>query len=345
MAFREAIRKLWPRAPQATINGIAEVANDVFRDTGLTTPLLQAHFLAQISHECGAGTIVRENMNYTAQRLMQIFGVGVHSAAITSGEAAALAHHPEQIAERVYGLGNPKKAKELGNTRPGDGWKFRGNGMLQLTGGGSHKHIGDITGFDLYDHPEMLEDPATSFRVAAVEFKALNCIPAAQADNVVLVTKRVNGGKNGLAERTVWLRKWKEALNGIEPEVQEPRGAPTKDADVVPAGLLSTRTGQIGTATGVVTAVSAGAQVVSAVNTTTTAVQTATDTISSVSGTVGAVKDAHDQIITVYQVAKPFLGLTPQIWGVLAIGFGVAALFGLAGILWYRHVKIRDQGE
>ena len=339
-SFPEALRKLWPRAPQTTIGGIVQVYRDVFRDTGLTSPLLQAHFMAQISHECGAGTIVRENMNYSATRLMQIFGVGVHSAAITSEEASRIAHHPEQIAERVYGLGNPKKARELGNTRPGDGWIFRGNGMLQLTGGASHKHIGDITGFDLYDHPEMLEDAATSFRVAAVEFKALNCIPAAQADNVTLVTKRVNGGKNGLAERTVWLRKWKEALDGIEPPAQEPRGAPVKDADAAPAGLLSTRTGQIGTATGVVTAVSAGAQVVSAVNTTTTAVQTATDTIS---GTVGAVKGAHDQILTVYQVAKPFLGMTPQTWGAVAIGFGIAALIGVCGILWYRHVKIRDQ--
>jgi predicted chitinase len=65
----------------------------------------------------------------------------------------AIAHHPEALAERVYGLGNPTKAKELGNIEPGDGYRCRGAGMLQLTGRGAHRRIGAKTGFDLAGNP------------------------------------------------------------------------------------------------------------------------------------------------------------------------------------------------
>lgn len=220
-----ALRSLWPRAPQNTITAIANTSDDVFREEGIKTPLEAAHFMAQISHECGGGTIVRENMNYSAKRLMEIFGVGKHSAKVTQEEANRLAGHSEQIAERVYGLGNPSKARELGNTQPGDGYKFRGNGMLQLTGRASHKRIGEMIGVDLEGHPEMLENPATSFKVAAAEFVALKCLPPADADDVRLVTRRVNGGANGLAERTVWLRKWKKCLDGVDEPAWAPRAA------------------------------------------------------------------------------------------------------------------------
>jgi hypothetical protein len=79
MLTQDILRRLWPRAPASTVAAIARTAENVFASTGINTPLRQAHFLAQISHECGAGTIVRENMNYSARRLMEIFGVGRHS--------------------------------------------------------------------------------------------------------------------------------------------------------------------------------------------------------------------------------------------------------------------------
>lgn len=231
MLTAEMLRRLWPRAPQAKIDAIVRVAPAIFAEYGFATPLRVAHFLAQDSHENGAGTIVRENMNYSAPRLMQIFGQGHHSAAVTPAEAEQIAHHPEAIAERVYGLGNPKKARELGNTRPGDGWRYRGNGDLQTTGRNSHRDIGAKIGVDLEGNPEQLQDPEISFRCAAAEFVALNCLPAADEDNVVLVTRRVNGGTNGLAERTTWLKRWKQALP------QFPDALPAADeADHAPRG-------------------------------------------------------------------------------------------------------------
>jgi putative chitinase len=75
------------------------------------------HFMAQIGHECGLFTIRRESMTYTTvARILEIFGVGHHSAKVTRAEAPGLVRQPKKLAERVYGVGNPRMAKKLGNT-------------------------------------------------------------------------------------------------------------------------------------------------------------------------------------------------------------------------------------
>lgn len=232
MLTRAILKKMWPRAKADFVNGVADAAPAVFGTFNLTTPLRIAHFMAQISHESGGGTIVRENMNYSAERLFEVFGVGHHSARVTRDEADQLAHNPEAIAERVYGLGNPKKARELGNVDPGDGWKYRGGGLLQLTGRASYRKLGQVAGVDLESDPDLIADPAVSLKVAAAEFKQLGCLPYCDKDDVRQVTRRVNGGTNGLSERAEWLRRWKVALPDLpdedpaedEPQ-QDPRGA------------------------------------------------------------------------------------------------------------------------
>jgi len=254
MLTRDILARLWPHAPAHKIDGILSVADDVLRRYSINTPLRLAHFMAQISHENGAGTIARENMNYSAGRLMEVFGQGHHSASVTPAEAARLAHRPEYIAERVYGLGNPKKAHELGNTRPGDGWRFRGGGDLQATGGRTYQWLTGICGVDLYVDPDKIADPAIAFRTAAAEFQALNCLSAADRDDVVLVTRRVNGGRNGLAERKAWLRRWKVALpqfSDKDPEPDEPAQAPRHAPPEPPPKRMASSTignAQIGTA-------------------------------------------------------------------------------------------------
>ncbi len=225
MLTKAVLKKMWPTAAATKINAIAKVAPAVLSEFDIDDPLVVAHLMAQISHENGGGTIIRENMNYSAPRMLEIFGVGHHSAKVTPAEAERIQHKPKEIAERVYGLGNPKKAKELGNTKVGDGYRFRGGGDLQLTGGDSYRRVGDLIGVDLYNKPEQLDDPAISFRCAAAEFVKLNCVKPALDDDVEMVTKRVNGGYNGLAERKVWLRKWKAALAEI-PTPAEPPPAP-----------------------------------------------------------------------------------------------------------------------
>lgn len=159
------------------------------------------HFFANIHHESGGFTIVRENMNYTAPRIMEVFGVGRHSAKVTVAEAGRLAGNPWELAERVYGLGNPKKAKELGNTRPGDGWLFRGGGALQITGGADYKRYG---GQELYDNPDLIGESAYYFTTAVREFDAKNIWAKAKdlsEASIRAVCKAVNGGYNGLEDR------------------------------------------------------------------------------------------------------------------------------------------------
>src|SRR5262245_36012267 len=103
MLTRPMLETLWPRAKPAKIEGILSVSADVLKAAQVNTPLRLAHLMAQISHENGGGTIVRENMNYSASRMLQIFGG--KSAYVTPQEASALAGRPQAIAERVYGLG------------------------------------------------------------------------------------------------------------------------------------------------------------------------------------------------------------------------------------------------
>lgn len=342
MLTTEIMRRMWPRAPVATVDAIVQHHEEVFEAFEIDTPLRVAHFMAQISHECGRGTIVRENMNYSAQRLLEVFGVGKHSAGITPDQARAIEHRPQLIAERVYGLGNPKKAKELGNTRPGDGYRYRGNGMLQLTGGASHEHIGALTGYDLYNNPEWLEDPATSFRVAAAEFKALKCLPAADADDVTLVTRRVNGGRNGLAERTVLLRQWKTVLPEIETPVRLPRGAP----DPEQKSLVSSKIMQGATGTAASIAAAAASKVAENANTHTSTISLSdvADKVQQASDAVTTISAVKDNAVAVVQVAKPFMGLMPGTWSLIAVvALGVAAVC-VGWTIWERYKKMRDQG-
>jgi putative chitinase len=275
--------------------------------------------MAQVSHECCAGRLVREDMNYHAEQILEVFGVGHHSAKVTPAEADRLAHHPEALAERVYGLGNPVMAKKLGNTQPGDGYRFRGNGMLQLTGRDAHARIGRLIGVDLENHPEQLADPSISFRVAVAEFVKLKCLAPAAADDIVAVTRQVNGGRNGLAERTVWLRKWKSALEGVEEPPKRPRAAPCADAKPITQSKI------------------AQGSVVGGALATAGAAREITQTASEVSS---AARDTADNAGAVVTVAKPLLASPTLPWALLAIAVVVALGF----VLWKRWRKLKDEG-
>jgi putative chitinase len=201
-----------------TVNHIAPHARDnyleairqggpLFEQHGITTPLRMAHFLAQALHETGGFTILRENMNYSASRLIEIFGVNHHSARVTAAEADELAGHPEAIAERVYGLGNPRMALVLGNTESGDGFRYRGNGVLQTTGRGNHRSMGAACGVDFEGNPELATAPEHALKPALQEWTQNSLNSFADKNDIRTITRRINGGFNGLAERESWFDK------------------------------------------------------------------------------------------------------------------------------------------
>src|SRR5262245_14654475 len=161
-------------APHAHANYLAafESGDDLLQKHEITTPNRLAHFLAQVLHESGGMRDEWEGMNYRADRLLTIFGAGNHSAKVTADEANRLAGKPEAIAERVYGLGNSAKAAELGNTKAGDGFRYRGGGLMQTTGRSNYRSMGEKCGVDFEGQPELIVLPEHALKPALAAWTA-----------------------------------------------------------------------------------------------------------------------------------------------------------------------------
>lgn len=156
---------------------------------GINTPRRQAHFLAQIGHESGGFKTLVENLNYSAEALLKTWPSRFNAAT-----AAAVARKPELIANKVYG-------GRLGNDAPGDGWKYRGRGLIQLTGKANYRAAAAALGLDLVASPELLEQPEGASLSAAWFWKTNGLNVLADTAGVDAVTRVINGGTNGLADR------------------------------------------------------------------------------------------------------------------------------------------------
>jgi putative chitinase len=157
-----------------------------------------AHFMAQVLHETGTLTIQSESLYYKPERLMAVWPKRFP----TLGAAEPYARNPEKLANLVYG-------GRMGNIDPGDGFKFIGRGMLQLTGRASYKKYGDLVGIDLTEDPALVLAPQWSLKVACEVWNGLGCNAKADADDVTAVSKAINGGLVGLSDRQAWLVKTK----------------------------------------------------------------------------------------------------------------------------------------
>lgn len=161
----------------------------------LNTPLRLAHFLSQCAHESGNFKAVTENLNYSSKGLMAIFGKYFKDDVI----AKAYERKPEKIANRVYGsrMGN-------GDEASGDGWKFRGRGYIQLTGKDNYSQFDKVVEDDILASPDLV---ATKYPLmsAAFFFEKNNlwkiCDGGADKEDVIALTKRINGGTHGLEDR------------------------------------------------------------------------------------------------------------------------------------------------
>jgi putative chitinase len=173
---------------------IAQIPDTAAR-FGITNNLRLAHFLSQCGHESGGWKAVRENLNYSAKGLMGIFKKYFPNAAV----ANAYQRQPEKIANRVY-------ASRMGNgpESSGDGYKYRGRGYIQLTGKDNYTKFDATVPENIVAEPDLV---ATKYPLASAAFffnsNKLWAICDKGADNatVTAVTKRVNGGTIGLADR------------------------------------------------------------------------------------------------------------------------------------------------
>lgn len=193
------LEKLKGHIPESVISQIPDTA----KKFNITTPLRLAHFLAQCGHESGGFKAIQENLNYSADGLKKIF-----PKYFPGNLSESYARNPEKIASKVYGgrMGN-------GDESTKEGWKFRGRGYIQLTGKQNYTAFAKFIGEDTVSNPDLV---ATKYPLASAAFffdsnKLWSiCDRGADDATVTAVTKRVNGGTIGLADR---IKHFKEYYN------------------------------------------------------------------------------------------------------------------------------------
>lgn len=158
---------------------------------GINTLQREAHWIAQLAAESSL-IPKEENLWYSAERLCQVWP----SRFPTLASAKPFAYNPQALAERVYG-----GREDLGNDRPGDGARYIGRGLIQLTGKHNYELYGQMTGFNLVAQPELLLQFGVSALVAGAYWKTKGINAAADKNDIEKVTRMVNGGAHGLERR------------------------------------------------------------------------------------------------------------------------------------------------
>jgi len=168
----------------------------------INSALRLAHFLAQTAHESGGFRIVEENLNYSADGLMKIF-----PKYFRDKDPNEYARHPEKIANVVY-------ASRMGNsdTASGDGYKFRGRGLIQLTGKSNYSGFAADSGISVDEAVAYLSTPSGAVESAAWFWHKNGLNKLADADDVPAVTKKINGGTIGLEDRQKHTAEFKHIL-------------------------------------------------------------------------------------------------------------------------------------
>jgi putative chitinase len=195
---------------------LGKAAARYFPGVGLTSPLRIAHALAQQSVETGGFNTLVENFDYTVAGLRKTFGpnrIGDDEVSILGrgpGEASLSAERQETIANIVYG--GAFGLANLGNTTDGDGWKYRGRGVKQTTGRANYADVKAVTGLDVLAKPQLLEDPDMGVRAGCIFWDRKGCNAVADQDDIRALTLKINGGTNGLADRTAALARAKAIL-------------------------------------------------------------------------------------------------------------------------------------
>lgn len=157
---------------------------------GIDTPTRVAHFLAQVSVESGRLARTEEELSYSAERLKAVWP----SRFKTLQEARQYERNPQALAERVYG-------GRMGNASLGDGWKYRGRGLKQLTGKANYVAYMLAADVDCLSNPDLLLQPQYAADSAAWFWSSNGCSALADRCDVAGLTRRINGGTNGLEER------------------------------------------------------------------------------------------------------------------------------------------------
>jgi putative chitinase len=173
--------------------GVVDQIPQVMDKFGINTPNRLAHFLAQCAHESGGFKFMSENLNYSAKGLMGVFKKYFPTEAI----AKQFERKPDAIADKVYG-------GRMGNTAPNHGSMYKGRGFIQLTGRTNYAAFDKIVDDDILANPNLV---ATKYPLLSAAWfwnsRNLNALADKGATDAVVteITKKVNGGTHGLADR------------------------------------------------------------------------------------------------------------------------------------------------
>ena len=180
-----------------------EAMNTILPKYDIVTPKRLAAFLAQTAHESAGFTAVRENLNYSAQALMKTW-----PSRFNATTAAAYARQPEKIANKVYAnrMGN-------GDEASGDGWRYRGRGLIQTTGKANYVKLAQHIKKTLEETIEYCETVEGAVESACFYWMSNNLNAIADTGDMTALTRRINGGVIGLADR---LDKYKKTLEALE---------------------------------------------------------------------------------------------------------------------------------
>lgn len=177
-----------------------EALNKILPDYEIDTPARIAAFVAQTAHESGGYTALHENLNYKAESLCRVW-----PRYFNSGNANDYAHQPEKIANRAYAnrMGN-------GDEASGDGWKYCGRGLIQLTGKSNYQAFADSIQTDISEIPAFLQTFEGAIQSACWFWENNNLNRCADAGDIEKMTKIINGGTLGLEDRK---RHYEHALH------------------------------------------------------------------------------------------------------------------------------------
>jgi putative chitinase len=196
------IGTIMPNATGALVGTYIGAINDTAARFSIDTPIRQAMFLAQLAHESGELRHAVENLSYSAVALRRVWP-GRFSAA----DAEAYARKPEKIASRAYAdrMGN-------GDEASGDGWRYRGRGLIQITGRDNYRTCGEALDHDFIAAPDDMAKTPWSVLSAGWFWDSRRLNPIADRDDIEAVTRKINGGTNGLDDRKEFYERAKAVL-------------------------------------------------------------------------------------------------------------------------------------